>query len=1105
MSDQQPAEPAADAAERLVAACIEALERGAADPAPAACRERPDLLPLVQQRLRLLAAHGLLRVPEALPEAIGPCRVLRQIGRGGMGIVYLAEQTRPVRRQVAVKVIKLGMDSREVLARFRQEQQALALMAHDGIAKVYDCGVTDRGQPYFVMELVQGQPIDVYCEQRRLPLAARLSLMQQACAAVTHAHQKGIVHRDLTPNNVLVQDEGGAPKVKVIDFGLAKAVGQRLADGTLTTELGRVVGTPEYMAPEQADPGNADVDTRADVYSLGVILFELLTGTLPFASEDLRQGGAARMQQVLREHEPPRPSTRISTRGATTSLVAAGTGTTVAQLQRLLRNDLDWVVLKAMEKDRARRYDSPAALAADLQRFLDHEPLAAGPPTARYRLQKLLRRHRRKLAAVAAVVVASLTFGTVAVVQWRRADAAAIAAEASATQARANQELADRRAADNARLAEAEAAAKQAAERSVAQFDQLAGVVRLKAALARRDDLWPLTPAQAPALAEWLAEADAIVALRPRLEATVADLRAHAAPLTVAEVEANRRLSGKQDVHERERRLLASLRRAQRIREGREPLALPELPAELRGAAAMRLNAFAWARVAPEEGELGRTERTIFGEEAVALAAARAAVVAAAGQPEERQTLDTAAWAALANGQDDEALRHAAAMLAKAPARLRDDCRVAKERIDGAVAAAGQRLAYGEARVARIAAEVDARRLWTFDGPQGASRRFLHDTLAQLLADLAQFERTQRPEVARRRQWVEQVAAATAAHPNARVTWAAARAALAQADGVVASERYAGDAIAIPDGGWLGLAPLGMNPVTKLWEFYDLFTAWDGAQPLAAIAIPEHAADGSIAVEPATGIVFALLPGGTFLMGAQATDPAGANHDPAAMKVEVPHEVTLAPFLLARHEVTRAQWSRLTSGPAGSWIDGQRYNGDAKPVGPTHPVESVSWQVATLWLGRHGLLLPTEAQWEYGCRAGTTTPWWTGASASQLADVANVHDKTNFASMREWGEPAPFHDGSCIAAAVGSYRANPFGLHEAHGNVFEWCQDAYGGYGDERPGDGLRIAAKPGFRIIRGGGFAQKLNQTRASARDSAPPEGARNFVGLRPARRLPD
>ena len=235
------------------------------------------------------------------PNQIGPYRILDRLGAGGMGEVYVAEQSEPVKRRVALKLIKLGMDSREVVTRFQQERQALALMAHDGIAKVYDVGTSERGQPYFVMELVKGVPLDAYCDTHKLDLAQRLALLQQVCAAVTHAHQKGVVHRDLKPGNVLVADEGGVPHAKVIDFGLAKAMGQKLTDATLFTEVGRVVGTPEYMAPEQADPTNADIDTRVDVYALGVMLYQLLVGELPFPSERLRRGGLEGIQRVLRE------------------------------------------------------------------------------------------------------------------------------------------------------------------------------------------------------------------------------------------------------------------------------------------------------------------------------------------------------------------------------------------------------------------------------------------------------------------------------------------------------------------------------------------------------------------------------------------------------------------------------------------------------------------------------------------------------------------------------------------------------------------------------------------------------------------------------------
>ena len=336
---------------------------------------------------------------------IGPYRILDVLGEGGMGTVYLAEQTAPVQRRVALKLIKLGMDSKAVVARFEQERQALALMQHDGIAKVYDAGISERGQPYFVMEHVKGIPLAEFCDRNRLDLPQRLQLMRQVCAAVQHAHQKAVVHRDLKPANVLVADEGGKVQPKIIDFGLAKALGQKLIQQSLFTEVGQIIGTPEYMAPEQAEPTNADIDTRADVYSLGVILYELLVGQLPFTREELRQAGLLGMQRLLRETEPPRPSTRLSSLGATASSTTAARRTSLGALQRALKNDLDWVAVKCLEKDRNRRYDTAAGLAADLQRFLEHEPLTAGPPSAVYRLKKLFQRYRLQASLAAAIVI----------------------------------------------------------------------------------------------------------------------------------------------------------------------------------------------------------------------------------------------------------------------------------------------------------------------------------------------------------------------------------------------------------------------------------------------------------------------------------------------------------------------------------------------------------------------------------------------------------------------------------------------------------------------------------------------------------------------------
>ena len=332
-------------------------------------------------------------------------RLLGVLGQGGMGTVYLALQERPVRRRVALKIIKLGMDTREVVARFETERQALALMEHPAIAKVYDAGVTRTGRPYFAMERVPGAPITRFCDEERLDIPARLRLFGRVCDALQHAHQKGIVHRDIKPSNVLVSREEGEPLPKVIDFGIAKSIHQRLTERSLATEVGQVIGTPEYMSPEQAELGGLDIDTRTDIYSLGVLLYELLTGHLPF---DSRGGGARGYFEVLRcvaEVEPLRPSTRSGRPGGATGEIARRRRTDPKGLERRLRGDLDWITMKSLEKDRSRRYSSASELRAEIQRHLDHVPILAGPPGVVYRLGKFCRRHRTALAVTAGVVI----------------------------------------------------------------------------------------------------------------------------------------------------------------------------------------------------------------------------------------------------------------------------------------------------------------------------------------------------------------------------------------------------------------------------------------------------------------------------------------------------------------------------------------------------------------------------------------------------------------------------------------------------------------------------------------------------------------------------
>jgi serine/threonine protein kinase len=338
---------------------------------------------------------------------IGPYKLLEQIGEGGMGVVYVAQQQHPVRRTVALKLIKPGLDSRQVITRLEAERQALALMDHPNIAKVLDAGTTETGRPYFVMELVKGASITDYCDRERLTTRPRLGLFVRVCQALQHAHQKGVIHRDVKQSNVLVAVHDVTPVVKVIDFGTAKAIGQPLTDRTNYTGFAQIIGTPLYMSPEQAGMSALDVDTRSDIYSLGVLLYELLTGTTPFESATFREAGYDEMRRMIREDEPPRPSARLSTlEKGQLSTVSERRGIDARRLSQEVRGDLDWVVMKALEKDRNRRYESASAFAADVQRYLDDEPVQAYPPTAGYRLRKFVRRNRGPVLATALVVLA---------------------------------------------------------------------------------------------------------------------------------------------------------------------------------------------------------------------------------------------------------------------------------------------------------------------------------------------------------------------------------------------------------------------------------------------------------------------------------------------------------------------------------------------------------------------------------------------------------------------------------------------------------------------------------------------------------------------------
>ncbi|MBL8901055.1 MAG: tetratricopeptide repeat protein [Planctomycetes bacterium] len=407
-----------------------------------------------------LPSSGRVGIPESeqAGQIIGRYKLLEQIGEGGFGVVWMAEQKEPVRRRVALKVIKLGMDTKQVVARFEQERQALALMEHPNIAQVFDAGSTETGRPYFVMELVRGVPIVQFCDEHGLDMAARLRLFIDVCRAIQHAHQKGIIHRDIKPSNVLVTLHDGVPVPKVIDFGIAKATSAELTSVTLFTELRQIVGTPTYMSPEQSEFSGLDIDTRSDVYSLGVLLYELLTGTTPFDMRKLLERGISEILRTIREVEPPRPSTRVSALGKAAAGVAQRRHADPKRLGTLLRGDLDWIVMRCLEKDRRQRYDTVNGLARDIQRHLAGEAVSAAPPSVLYRLRKVVKRHRAAVAASGAIVLALLA--GVAAFAWKAYEASsqrdeALAARRDEVAQRARAEASAERADASARRAEA--------------------------------------------------------------------------------------------------------------------------------------------------------------------------------------------------------------------------------------------------------------------------------------------------------------------------------------------------------------------------------------------------------------------------------------------------------------------------------------------------------------------------------------------------------------------------------------------------------------------------------------------------------------------------
>jgi serine/threonine protein kinase/formylglycine-generating enzyme required for sulfatase activity len=913
---------------------------------------------------------------------VGPYRLLEVLGEGGMGTVYKAEQTNPVRRLVALKLIKMGMDTREVIARFEAERQALAMMDHPCIARVLDAGATARGRPYFVMEYVPGVPINEHADRHNLNTVQRLRLFLDVCEAVHHAHQRAVIHRDLKPSNILVMFQNDRAVPKVIDFGIAKATNHHLTERTVFTEQGRIIGTPEYMSPEQAEMTEQGVDTRTDVYSLGVILYELLAGVLPFTPQELRAQGYSGLQKTIREVEPPLPSTKITTLGATVpAKIAQSRSTDLRTLVRQLRGDLDWIVMKAIAKSRTERYESAFGLSEDIRRFLHDEPVLATRPSIRYRLAKFVRRNRVAVATIAAIVLA-LGIGLVlALLAYRevarkesavraalidaqaekeRAEAARQQAERKEAEARASEQ----KARENEALAQANlerATASERREESTAQ-EKARQVEENEALVAQAffselqrtaDDLWPAHPAQVQALQRWIADVDAMVARLPQLRAVRDRLRQSAQPPTEAEIAADR----------------AAYPRAEQLR------------------------------------------------------VAKARLLAEGIAADERSRL--------------------------------------------------------EADVAQWQREADTRRTWTFATRDLALR---HAVLSQLVAGLAAAAAPDGslPQMRWRLQEASTLRARTVDTHEA--AWRTAVAAVAAAPPYQAA---IGKGMQLTP--QVGLVPLGADPQSGLQEFAHLQSG----------APPARGGDGRLVIDAESALVFVLLPGGAFQMG--AVSQGSSSFDPAAFDHEAPlHEVVLQPFFISKFEMTQAQWQRWTRTNPSNYVAGQVVGGK-QTITETNPVETITWTEASTVLRQLGLALPTEAQWEYAARAGKGTIWTSGDAPATLAGFANLAAAD---APPDWLHESSFADGFLVHAPAAALAGNAFGLHHIPGNVSEWCRDGYGSYTNPVLGvDGLRAVPASLQRVHRGGSYRSTAGECRSTARDYSPADARSERCGVRPVR----
>jgi formylglycine-generating enzyme required for sulfatase activity/serine/threonine protein kinase len=1019
------------------------------------------------ERARPQPAPGL-----APGKVVGDFRLIALIGQGGMGQVWEAEQV-SLHRRVAVKFVRTERVTERQLELFAREARAGGRLHHPGIVTVHGYGQSD-GLAWIAMEHVEG----AWTLKDFLDEAARAAevpegydrhvahLVAEIAEAMQAAHEAGVIHRDLKPQNVLITSED---RPKVTDFGLA-----RITDETALSQTGDFAGTYFYMSPEQVTARRMGIDHRTDVFSLGVVLYELLALRRPFEGDTSHQVAA----QIVTKDPPD-----------------------IRTIRSRVPRDLAVIAGKALEKDRDKRFQRMADLAADLRRHLADEPILAKPPTRFERVVKWTRRHPGKSSAAAIVAVTFTIIAVLLVANVQKTRALATANTELAATAQREKAAAER--AD--REAEAAKASEQRAREEAARAEQkaeevlrLSALQKLEDLVAEADRLWPAHPENIARYEAWLARAEALVGELPDHERKLAELRARSVPWTEEEQAKQRaehpklvELESAQRHVEHHRKLRAALQSSAPAPDPRPEevgVDLTSLPSD-----ANEVNGLAWDLIDPE--------REDWGGEAKGLVLARRAVeLAAELLPEERAGIrDSLAWALFANGRFDEAVAEEEQALEEAAADKKQEFegylaklkKKVEEEIDPEKETDREKhLTEITARIAELEAEISVRPEWLFADAQD---KWWHNQLEKLVSGLESFSNEKTglfsDGTSLEHGWGLKKRLAFAV--TLRDGFAGGQYAEAWSEAMPKLEAAYPGLTLTPQ---IGLVPIGPDPESKLWEFAHLATG----EP--AVRGP----DGKLVLKEETGLVFVLLPGGPFQMGAQKGDPSGPNYDPQAEGNEGPvHPVTLSAFFLSKYEMTQGQWQRFTG----------RNPSDYRPPGglaPSllHPVEQVSWTTCMETCERLGLSLPSEAQWEYGARAGTTSVWWTGSERDSLLGAVNLADQAAaragapWSDIKDWPE---LDDGYAVHAPVNQFRGNAFGLHNVHGNVWEWCLDGYdsGFYGRPASKDPWSPPKGSSIRVIRGGSFDNAASYARSANRPVATPELADGHLGLRPIRRI--